>query len=172
MRLDEFNDIESYFNSYKARYLEVVSLNSHMKNRKILIMHLGGVVIECLLKHKAIKDKNIVKRYTKNYWYTQNNVDLLLTLGNVKNKDRFSYGIKNPGHDLKEIAKLHSILNSKLSTEEQFIKDLDIIYNPLSRENETFIDLRYINDDDINNLDERFNHWNEAFKRVHNVINI
>lgn len=170
MNSEDFKEIENFFEAYRARFIEVFWLIRNGGDKKILIMHLGGIAIECLLKYRVIKEKNIVKKYSK-YWYTQESIDKLLSIKNATKGDREENGIANPGHKLKDIAKLDDILNAKI-TNENFGKDLDILYNPLEKENGSFIELRYISDYDVEDLDNRFNKWNEVFNRIHNEIKI
>lgn len=172
MNSKDFKEIENFFDAYRARFREMFWLTKNGSDKKILIMHLGGIVIECLLKYRVIKEKNFVKKYKEEFWYTQARLDTLLSIRNATKTHRRENGIANPGHKLIEIARLDNILNTKINNEERFVNDLEILYNPLERKNGSFIDLRYISDDEVEDLDNRFNKWNEVFNRMHDEIKL
>ncbi len=174
MRASDLRDIEDFFDAYKVRYVELIKIKNHMPDSRILIMHFGSVIIECLLKYKLVKEKNYQKAYKRQWWYTEHEahdvINRLLENNQIKDTLLTRDIFKNPGHKLLDIAREIEVINNMLEPGNELDRDLNILYNPCGIDNHCFIDLRYINDNNINDLDDIFEKWSTSFERVYNII--
>jgi hypothetical protein len=99
-----FCEIENYEDAYIDRYSDFKILKN--SDRKVITMHFGGVVLECFLKNKIIKEKKIIKSHplNENRWYNKEifnklQLDINNSPGDVNNKI-FKCGLENPSHNL------------------------------------------------------------------------
>ena len=49
----DFVDIEDYYSAYKDRLVDYLNIfkNLEQDSQKVLLMHLGGIIIECYIKY-------------------------------------------------------------------------------------------------------------------------
>ncbi len=150
-------DIEYFEEAYYSRWEDFKAVKK--ANRKIICMHLGGIIIECLLKSYIIKKYNIKKVKGINYWYSEEKVKEIEKLTNViKNTYKKKKTVDNPGHNLKNALKQLDELNNAIPN--SMMEKLEFIFNPLEDYN-SFIDLRYSPENYI--ADDEFDKWLNDF---------
>ncbi|MEK5490058.1 hypothetical protein MKZ24_04965 [Paenibacillus sp. FSL R7-0297] len=133
--------IEKFDKAYHERSRDMALMNNN--DRKIVAMHLGGIIIECLIKFIVVKHYNIKERDGIWNWIGTRN---LLTATNI---------IKNPSHSLVNGLKLVDPLYNKIDIT---IKKL---IDRLQRPNGTdYIDLRYFSGVIT---DKEFDDWYDAY---------
>lgn len=168
-------DIEDFFEIYENRKEDYNCIKNI--NRKIIVMHLGGIIIECLVKGMICRKYKIckIKKDTNNIWYSEGMYDILINMENNRNQinrdiyARYALVVFNGlgpkkaetknGHDFPSLIREH--LNLRTDEVEEF---LERVYNPLSKDKKCFIDLRY----EIEDVEESiYDKWLEAFKELH-----
>lgn len=161
---EKFKDIEEdFFEAYRSRLNDFMFLKNSKDNHKMLIMHLGGVIIECYLKHLIVRKYNIKKYiFAKNsmYWCSEETANQL-NHNNLRNEDiKNCSELLNPGHDLEEAIKalpeLNNIINEDISIKLRHIQD------PLNQNKPTYIDLRYRKNDFFDEA-EKIDRWISDF---------
>ncbi len=168
-----FIDIEDFQNAYEERLKTYMSLKKESENNEIMIMHLGGIIVECYLKGLIVKKYNITKRKGINIWISQQQVNHILQFNQITNKQIIeqNLGIKNPGHNIIEAYKSLDEIKDLIASNEDLSKKFSYIYNPLRKEKSSFIDLRYSTKSDFNNINEEFVEWTEDFKEIIRWLN-
>lgn len=140
-------------------------------NRKVLMMHLGGIVVECFVKSIIQYKLSAIKRKKdKNgLWYDETGYNKILEIElsrQVKKEDYNDNGLKifgkpKEGHDFPILIQNH--LRFDRSTIQE---DLDMVYNPLDRDTDCFIDLRYLDENSYEITDELYEKWENSFNTV------
>ncbi|MEJ8554835.1 hypothetical protein [Tepidibacter sp. Z1-5] len=164
----EFIDVEDFEEAYECRKEDFNTIKN--KGRKIFCIHLGGIVMECLIKKLVIYKYDITKRKKdkKSHWYSECRINLL----EDKEKE-----LKQIGKQLEKKMYADAALKSVGNSHDfptliaRFLKldissindDLQMIFNPLDRDKECFIDLRYCSEDEIS--DDMYSEWKTSYKK-------
>ncbi|MCK4261092.1 MAG: hypothetical protein KAX49_19100 [Halanaerobiales bacterium] len=119
-----------------------------------------------MLKSYIVKKYKIKKIKDLNYWYDIESVDELMNLSNVTgNIYKEKKTLKNPKHDFVKALKQ---LNQYDTMSDEMTDKLDFINNPLGEDKNTFIDLRYIHEDDMS--ENEFTKWFQDFIALRNWL--
>jgi len=103
-----FTDIEDFEEAYNSRWNDLHILNG---NRKIISMHIGGIIIECLLKSLIVKKYRIKKCKGLEYWYNESIANTLDGIPNLNNRQlKDSKTVVNPKHSVNHLNSLLHIL--------------------------------------------------------------
>ncbi|KYH30635.1 hypothetical protein CLTEP_25320 [Clostridium tepidiprofundi DSM 19306] len=158
---------------YESRKDDFETLTDHKINRKVLLMHIGGIVIECFVKYLIMYKYDITKRKLdkNNYWYDEDRFNKLINIEStsgkqVDKKDYSKYALilyrnSHEGHDFCYLIKEH------LKFDRNNIQDaLDTVYNPLGKDKECFIDLRYYDEYSDEITEYIYNNWNISYNKV------
>jgi hypothetical protein len=138
--------MEDYHAAFVQRHQDQIVLDKN--NRRIASMHLGGIVIECLLKRMIMAS---LPRNASQEWKTDSNNP--------------GHTIKNPGHDLQSALKCHNRLYSRVKKFPQVIQWINIVEQlPQGH----FIDLRY-DGSEANQKD--YDDWLLAYKSLIGWLN-
>ncbi|HAT4182593.1 hypothetical protein ACV3Z6_09645 [Clostridium perfringens] len=170
-----FYDIEDFEIAYKERLYEYkfIEEKSSEGEFRILLMHLGGIILECYIKSIIINKKNITKsRSGKRNWYSQEYFEYITQLKQCERKAEFDKRIpteENPGHKIRDAICKISILNQVLNDRNDIEEDIRKIQNPFDDERE-FIDLRYSVTEDNEYTENVFKEWKESFINVYKWI--
>lgn len=101
MDIKPFN--ESFGLALEARrrdFKVLYDCNKMSNDHECLLMHLGGIVVECFLKDLIVNRYGIAYKRDK-YWYSSKAHSKLSTKSNIKKKEyRDGATVDNPGHDL------------------------------------------------------------------------
>lgn len=165
MELDSaFDKIENFSGAYKSRLKDFRILTQDNK-RKIISMHLGGIIIECFLKMLIVQKYDIIGR--RNFdWFSFEAVKELSLQDNVlKEEYKAKATLNNPSHYFNKALELLGLSDN---LPDNIVKKINLVYNPLTNTN-NFIDLRYIDEKDMEL--EQFKEWLNSFKEVHNWLN-
>lgn len=167
---DKFKDLEEdFFKAYRSRMKDFMELKKVSDKHETLIMHLGGVIIECYLKHLIVLKYGIKKyRYVKNtsYWFNEESVSLISSKRNsTKDFIRQNSEAKNPGHDLLYAIKSLSELDDLLVDNKEIMEKIKNIQDPLAKNKSTYIDLRYRENQYFKGTDI-FDDWMKDFNEV------
>lgn len=137
--------IEDFNRAFHERAIDVTCLSTN--NRRISHMHIGGIVIECLIKYLIVKYYGIIDRDGIHNWLARKNYS---TMG--------SNIIKNPKHNLVEGLKRLDILFDQIDFN---IKQLiDVLQRPAGID---YIDLRY----DCSSIsDHDYDEWKKAYLAI------
>ncbi|HAX74207.1 MAG TPA: hypothetical protein DCY20_11855 [Firmicutes bacterium] len=176
MQQIDFREIENFELAYAERLKDLIKL--HAEDRKIIVMHVGGIVIECLLKSILVRQHQITKEYYRN-WYNNeavNGVETSLVENDFSRRKKseirqhiFSYGVCiNPEHKIEEAINKISFLYDLYADDEQIRSYVQVIQDPLNVG--SFIDLRYCVQSEHLNIEEVFLNWNQAFQFLHNWV--
>lgn len=145
---------ENYHKAYLERLADKESLEH--ADRRVGTMHLGGVVIECLIKAMRVETDHVAD------WHIPNEscpaCRALIRQGNLQ-----KHGIKNPGHQLMlAIKDWHRLWHRLMSVphRQDLINWITLLEDPSVH----FIDLRY---EHYQPNDGEFNQWCQAFNRFH-----
>lgn len=162
-----FRDLENFDLAYKARLNEFMKIKNIDDAPKILMMHLGGIIIEIYVKSIIVKSKNIAKE-RKKLWYTMDKYDFIMSKGNMKNPEYPSYSeLSNPGHKIKNGIRAIDELSELLTNNSGIEECIENITYPLGQLcGKEFIDLRYISPCSVQNLDDLFETWNNSFEKL------
>lgn len=166
MECIKFEYIENYDLAVEARLTEFKNINKLRDNFEILLMHLGGIIIECYLK-KIIIDKKKIK-YSADcncYWFDDKGLDVALAYKQVSNSQKKRLKVcNNPSHDIgKAINEIYE-LRELMADNERIIECINIVQKPL--EDSTYIDLRYKSSKEYSHLNEKFQVWFLAFREL------
>lgn len=164
-----FKDIENYEDAYKERINEYMQISKLDNEMKILLMHLGGIVIEIYLKSILVKVNGIKKSHGKKKWYNSATHEDIMSRGNIKTKDFPEATCENPEHDIEKAIKDINELNGLLTDNVNMEKNLKLINNPLGEKN-GYIDLRYKSYNDIDGIDDLFERWEKSFRELYRWI--
>lgn len=162
------SDIEDYDSAYYSRLDDFRIIKN--ERRKIMAMHLGGVVIECLLKSLIIKKYGITKAKATTSWFDQSAVVKLLELNNpTKAQYNTQKTLDNPGHELQSALRLLEELADIMPIDIE--SKLKQVFNPLQCRNDrsTYIELRYCTEGRF--TDHEFDTWFTNFQDCINWIN-
>ncbi|AYE33844.1 hypothetical protein [Clostridium septicum] len=172
MRLEDFKDIEEDFQiTFKERLRDYMRIFNLGDDHRIIAMHMGGVFLECLLKHKIISMYELKKcKYVKKneVWFSDEAVREIVTEDKPTEQYIKSRGIINPGHNLINAIKLLRDLDESLNS-----YDMELVNNPLindSKEYKSFIDLEYCTIKDFRNLENTFDSWIKSFNNLKSII--
>ncbi|EGT2192056.1 hypothetical protein ACV3R1_08290 [Clostridium perfringens] len=169
-----FCDIESFNFVFKERFREYKFIKECSKNGecKILLMHLGGIIVECYIKSRITQKMNITKsRNNKALWYSNDKFEYLVGINNCKKSILNSeFTIKNPKHNIEEAIKCISELNNVLTDRPDMLEHIKRIQKPFN-DNREFIDLRYSISEKSEEFDRIFNLWENSFKQLIKWIN-
>lgn len=164
---------EDFLKAYKSRMNDFLYLQEKKDDHKILIMHLGGIIIECYLKHLIVKKHDIKKHYfyenqdvKKIIWCSEQTA---LILNNNNNDNKIL--VENPKHNLMKAIKQLPELDKTMSAKKDIRLKLINIQDPLNKRKPTYIDLRYM-ENDIFDEKEKFEKWMDDFKYILNWIKI
>ncbi|MCK4257963.1 MAG: hypothetical protein KAX49_03245 [Halanaerobiales bacterium] len=155
----DLRTIENFEEAYRSRWEDFKVLKKG--NRKILCMHLGGVLIECLLKSLIVKKYKIKKEKKKqSLWFNDTAFNELVSIDNPTTPIyRGKKTAENPGHKLHKALDQLQELSNNMSYIEQKLKE---IANPYPRDCDcSFIDLRYLDEEEV--TDTEFDAWFEDF---------
>jgi hypothetical protein len=146
--------------NFRKAYLERLDDKKCLEgaSRRLATMHVGGVVIECMVKAMRVESDRIAEWHIPSETCSHCRTE-------IKAGKPQPHGVKNPGHNLmlaiQHWPRLWNRLTSmNRSQRDTFIHCISLLENPSVH----FIDLRY--EYDIPNDDE-FGQWCEAFKRFH-----
>lgn len=175
----KFIDIEDFQSAYEERLKTFFYLmkqdkdNDNDNDNKIMIMHLGGIIIECYLKALIVEKNKITKRIGHDIWSNEQQVSEIDSNHQIKRSKIIdsNLGIKNPGHDIINAYKQLDEIKDLISSNEDLTKKFEYIQNPLKKENTNFIDLRYSIKSDFNDISQEFNEWKNSFKEIYNWLN-
>ena len=133
--------MEDYYTAFLQRTEDVTVLDKN--GRRIAAVHLGGVAIECLLKHLIFAS---LPRNARKEWKT--------------NKNDPGHTFTNPGHDymeaLNHLQQLRSIIVRKYPLVLVWLNDVE---NPAGH----FIDVRYAGKE---LSDEKYKRWVSSYRRL------
>lgn len=165
-----FKEIEEdFYKAYRSRMQDFMKLKNASDKSDVLIMHLGGIVVECYLKYLIVRKYGIKKyRYVKNtsYWFSDESVSLINKESNsTKDFIKNNSEARNPGHNLFDAIKSLNELNDIMTDDIDIMKKLQNIQNPLVKEETTYIDLRYRENEYFKNTN-KFDDWMEDFNGV------
>lgn len=172
MSLDnEFVDIiENFEDAYDIRKEDLDYIKG--SDRKILNMHMGGIVLECLTKHLIVSTYNMeFRRKSKlGHWYSEYTkhklIDIKNSGKNVEKGDYTKYGcILGQGHNFIDWIGDKDILNYDIS---HIRTHLETVYNPIEEDGiKSFIDLRYFSDENLiyGEIDEIYTRWEDSYNR-------
>ena len=161
-----FKDIEDFYEAYKERLQEYLKIKEIKEQPKMLMMHLGGIVIETCLKDIVKREKS-AEKVKGSLWYTIQGFEAVKNKGNLKKGEFKPYSCcENPGHKIEKIIGEIRALNDILTDNPKIIEDIKIIQNPLEEESEDFIGLRYKASCNIDDFDSIFTKWDESFERL------
>jgi hypothetical protein len=133
--------MEDYQAAFLQRHQDQIILDKN--NRRIASMHLGGIVIECLLKRMIMAS---LPRNASQEWKTDSNNP--------------GHTIKNPKHSLINAVRCHSRLYTAVQNFPVVLDWLNIVERPYSKH---FIDLRY----DGNEIkQEDYQKWFQAYNHL------
>lgn len=164
--------IEDLQEVYESRKEDFNILEGFNINRRVLMMHLGGIVIECFVKSIILYKFGITKRRkgVNGLWYNEESYGNILhierTLNQVTKREYVDNGLivfggAKEGHDFPTLIQKH------LGFDRATIQDdLDRVYNPLEKGNDCFIDLRYCDENDVEITDELYMEWKESFNNL------
>lgn len=176
---NNFIDIENYNLAYIARRCDYVQIKKKLeyKEREILLMHLGGIIIECFVKDKIVKNNNIKKTRFNKYWYSESTFNYISSINNPKKeylKEKAT--LINPNHDIRKGIKSINIISKYLIDANKNIdRCIDVIQTPFKEfdsdgngyEKIEFIDLRYLSSDELPNIKDVFDNWEKSFRYLH-----
>jgi len=169
----EILPIEDLQEIYESRKEDFKILHENSINRRVIMMHLGGIVVECFVKSIIQYKLNATKRKKdKNgLWYDEIGYNNILCIERdlrrqVKKEDYNDNGLKifekpKEGHDFPLLIQSHLGFDRDTIQE-----DLDMVYNPLDRDKDCFIDLRYLDEDSDEITDELYEKWKNSYNRV------
>lgn len=164
---------EDFEGAYKSRLKEFLYLqNANVMDHEVLLMHLGGVIIECYLKHLIIKRFEIKKTASGKkgwYWLNDDNIEkAILHDGQNLNKQTVTdfASVKRPDHSLSDCIRAIPEFNAVLLPETELIEKLENVCNPLNTKSGSFIDLRYRNSKCFENDSAKFHTWLSDFKEL------
>ncbi|ELC8425240.1 hypothetical protein QYB63_001839 [Clostridium perfringens] len=163
-----FKDIENFELAYKERLYEYNFINkkSSVGECRILLMHLGGIVLECYIKSIIINENKIVKSKNNKFWYNEDRVNCIeQTAQNMRKIEMKNATKKNPGHSIREAICSIGVLDEILSDRTDIELHINRIQMPFGDERE-FIDLRYSNVEDKDELEKIFSEWKESFIKL------
>lgn len=166
MNKSDFYKIEDYSSAYKGRYSEFKQIETKVENSSILEMHLGGIIIECLLKSKIVKIHNLKYKNRKKWFDETMYKNIFEQDQNARHSFIKSIGIENKEHKIEALARCIPELNGIIETDQYLKCDLELLYNPLGSEKFNFIDLRYVSNEYDDNIEHRYILWKNSFKRV------
>lgn len=160
-----FRDIEDFYSAHRERLREYLKIKKIGDDPKILMMHLGGIIVETYVKY-IIKNNNDAKKVRGDYWYTERGFNSIMNNRNMPTKEYKNFSCyKNKRHSIEEAIKDVNDLNNRL-TSIDIINDIKLVQNPLNQDRECFIDLRYKSSNNIDNLDEIYTRWEKSFKSL------
>lgn len=166
MLLDKelINIEENYEQAYHDRLKDLIRLNTKEDPRKTFSMHLGGVIIECLLKKLIVQKYNItkVRAYNNYQWFTQSVYEAFKSQGDIEKKEFQKKCIQNPEHRLIDALKLLDEIYANIP--DDINEKLEKLCNPLQTHDCDYIDLRYKPENGVSEQD--FTAWCEDFKDV------
>ena len=118
--------MEDFIGAYIERRQDVEIL---LTNRRIVAIHLGGIVVECQLKSFPITYHKIKKWEEKSQ---------------RKKSSMFNQTISNPGHGLQKAMRQMPELFNRAKLDQKLLEHLRDIQYPLGTNLIDYIDLRYI----------------------------
>lgn len=163
-----FVDIEDFQNAYKERLKTYRELEKQYEGHEIILMHLGGIIIECFLKDLIVRKHKITKRIGVKIWNTDQQVLQINANHQLSKKNivKENLGINNPEHNLIEAYKKLDEIKDLIASNEDLGRRFEYINNPLKKQGSSFIDLRYSTKSDFNNIEEEFELWKNDFKEI------
>lgn len=161
-----FNAIERYNEAFRSRVNEFTYINRERSDFKILIMHLGGVMLECYLKDIIVEKKRIKYSILNNvYWTDDESIEIALAYENVTKSQMKKVAVcQNPCHNIEKAINEIEELQELMVDNEQIKKYVEIIDKPL--DDNTYIDLRYKSESEYSDLNDKFQSWSNAFREV------
>lgn len=161
-----FKDIEDFYSAHRERFKEYLDIEKIESKPKILMMHLGGVVIETYIKY-VLKTEKSAEKVKGKLWYTIEGFNIIKGSGNLNKREYAQYSCyEHKDHSIEKAIQDIDFLNDRLTDRRDIINDIKLIENPLNEDRESFIDLRYKSVDNIDDVDEIFDRWQESFKRL------
>ncbi|MGY2960730.1 hypothetical protein ACVWZP_001679 [Pseudomonas sp. TE36184] len=140
--------MENYEMAFESRRADVETLMAGETPRTTAAAHLGGVAIECRLKHLVVRYHGITA------WGDR---------GTRPKDARKGQPIERPGHGLLASLRLMGELNKKALLDPAFLIHLSRIMNPGGATAHDFIDLRYVGEDLMGNT---LSDWRQSLKYV------
>lgn len=165
-------DIEDFEKAYKERFKDYIRLKKDYQDHPVMLMHLGGVIIECYLKSLIIS-KYKIKQRIKNDWYSEDSVKFIKESRTNITKEQFrelKHDKGNPGHDIEKAYKQLDELDSLIASNIDLVKKISNIKNPIGKNFTNFIDLRYETKESFEDINKKFEKWEKDFKEVLNWL--
>ena len=171
----DFVDIEDYYSAYKDRLADYLNIFKNLKqdSQKVLLMHLGGIIIECYIKYIIVRVHDIKKSRRNTLWYSEKVFNNISNQKNLEKKYINEQATKNnPGHNIRKgIEEIDNSLKDVIEQDKNINKAIEIIQNPLlslyknknGYDEIEYIDLRYISSNEITNIDILFDEWKKYF---------
>ncbi|MGL5749270.1 MAG: hypothetical protein ACRCXT_01995 [Paraclostridium sp.] len=172
----ELIEIEENFEyAYYSREEDLESLRN--LDRKILNMHLGGIVLECFVKYLIVNKYGMNKRRKSRIgeWYSEYTINLLRQKEQLlrqngeqlkgKNYEEFSCNVGSKHNFIDWIKEILIFDTNNIN------EDLEIVYSPLGEN--CFIDLRYVSESSIEEeeLNRLYIQWQNSYNNVMNWLN-
>lgn len=175
MESNGLNEIENFYIAYKERLNEYIFIEEKSSDNefRILLMHIGGIILECYIKSIIVEKKSIVKckGNSGKHWYDEEKINSIEgLLQNEKSKALKEPTMLNPGHNIeKAIESIDQSLKEILASKDDIKEDIKIVQNPF-RDQRSYIDLRYSATVDSNLVNNIFLEWRKSFKRLYKWI--
>jgi hypothetical protein len=132
--------MEDYYSAFLQRAADVTILDKN--GRRTAAIHIGGVAIECLLKHMILTS---VQKDAIKDWYD----------GTEKTED-YGHTYKNPGHDYDEALRCLNTLRHRMKRLPAVWAWLDVVEEPDGH----FIDMRYSGKEPE---EEKYTRWYRSY---------
>lgn len=163
-----FIDIENFENAYNERFQDYLNFSKNKQGHEIILMHLGGIIIECYLKSLIVKRYRVTKKLNNRIWSSEQQINQLNSIDQLSNRQivEQNLGIQNPSHDIVKAYKKLESLENLISSNQQISMKFENINNPFGEENGSFINLRYSTKQNFNNIQQKFNEWEDDFRYV------
>lgn len=132
--------MEDYYTAFLQRAEDVTVLDKN--GRRIAAIHLGGVAIECLLKHLIFAS---LPDDVRKEWKTNTNDP--------------GHTITNPGHNYEDALKRHNQLRLSIRRSPFVLAWLNTVEKPVGH----FIDMRYAGNELSN---EKYKRWVQSYRSL------
>src|SRR5579859_2564088 len=132
--------MEDYYAAFLQRATDVTVLDKN--GRRTAAIHLGGVAIECLLKHLLFIS---LPDDARKEWKTATNDP--------------GHTVTNPGHKYEEALRRHNRLRSSIQQHPFVLAWLNTVERPEGH----FIDMRYASKEPSN---EKYKRWMESYQSI------
>lgn len=137
--------IEDFNAAFADRSMDVTALKQD--SRRIGRMHLGGIVIECLIKYIIVKHYGISQRENIHTWLCTQN------MSNLRNGV-----LNNPKHRLNNGIQAVDILRNQVDS--KIVEMVETLQRPLGVD---YIDLRYCA---RSVTDQELEEWEKSYKAI------